>query len=37
MLDQVLILVIIHDNYIMYRPCLNVCVGVYGITSGSTN
>ena len=36
MLDRVLILVIIHDNHKMHRLCLNVYVGAYGITSGST-
>lgn len=36
MLDRVLIRVIIHDNHIMYRLCLDVCVGAYGITGGST-
>ena len=36
MLDPVLILVIIHDNHRMYRLCLDVCIGAYGITDGST-
>jgi hypothetical protein len=36
MLDRVLILVIIHDNHKMYRLCLDVCVGAYGIIGGNT-
>ena len=36
MLDRALILVIIHDNHKIYRLCLDVCVGAYGITCGST-